>query len=120
MSLIKEHENFNDDIFLNIVDSLIYKEEIDISQYADIDLLNLTMTRIGKIILSDDLSFPNDPLFLSMLYRMPNVPIETRIRALEQSQKLISIPEDIIQEMYNSYEIKENETTKMLSEDAFN
>ena len=117
LSLIKEHENFNDDIFLNIVDSLIYKEEIDISQYADIDLLNLTMTRIGKIILSDDLSFPNDPLFLSMLYRMPNVPIETRIRALEQSQKLISIPEDIIQEMYNSYEIKENETKFSLDSD---
>ena len=117
LSLIKEHENFNDDIFLNIVDSLIYKEEIDISQYADIDLLNLTMTRIGKIILPDDLSFPNDPLFLSMLYRMPNVPIETRIRALEQSQKLISIPEDIIQEMYNSYEIKENETKFSLDSD---
>ena len=117
LSLIKEHENFNDDIFLNIVDSLIYKEEIDISQYTDIDLLNLTMTRIGKIILPDDLSFPNDPLFLSMLYRMPNVPIETRIRALEQSQKLISIPEDIIQEMYNSYEIKENETKFSLDSD---
>ena len=117
LSLIKEHENFNDDIFLNIVDSLIYKEEIDISQYADIDLLNLTMTRIGKIILPDDLSFRNDPLFLSMLYRMPNVPIETRIRALEQSQKLISIPEDIIQEMYNSYEIKENETKFSLDSD---
>jgi hypothetical protein len=48
---------------------------------------------------------------------MPNVPIETRIRALEQSQKLISIPEDIIQEMYNSYEIKENETKFSLDSD---
>ena len=109
LSLIKEHENFNDDIFLNIVDSLIYKEEIDISQYADIDLLNLTMTRIGKITLSDVTTLNDDPLFLSMLYGMPNVSIETRITALEKSQKLISIPKDTIEEIYNSYEVKGHE-----------
>ena len=48
------------------------------------------MTRIGKITLSDVTTLNDDPLFLSMLYGMPNVSIETRITALEKSQKLIS------------------------------
>ena len=109
LSLIKEDKNFNDDDFLSILDNLIYKEDIDGSQFQNINLLNLAMTRIGKITLSDVTSFNDDPLFLSMLYGMPNVSIETRITALEKSQKLISIPKDTIEEIYNSYEVKGNE-----------
>ena len=109
LSLIKEDENFNDNDFLSILDNLIYKEDIDGSQFQDINLLNLAMTRIGKITLSDVTSFNDDPLFLSMLYGMPNVSIETRITALEKLQKLISIPKDTIEEIYNSYEVKGNE-----------
>ena len=109
LSLIKEDKNFNDDDFLSILDNLIYKEDIDGSQFQNINLLNLAMTRIGKITLSDVTSFNDDPLFLSMLYGMPNVSIETRIAALEKSQKLISIPKDTIEEIYNSYEVKGNE-----------
>ena len=89
LSLIKEDKNFNDDDFLSILDNLIYKEDIDGSQFQNINLLNLAMTRIGKITLSDVTTLNDDPLFLSMLYGMPNVSIETRIAALEKSQKLI-------------------------------
>ena len=109
LSLIKEDKNFNDDDFLSILDNLIYKEDIDGSQFQNINLLNLAMTRIGKITLSDVTTLNDDPLFLSMLYGMPNVSIETRITALEKSQNLISIPKDTIEEIYNSYEVKGNE-----------
>ena len=80
-SYYKNKYNFNDDDFLSILDNLIYKEDIDGSQFQNINLLNLAMTRIGKITLSDVTSFNDDPLFLSMLYGMPNVSIETRITA---------------------------------------
>ena len=96
LSLIKEDNEFNDDVFINIVDSLIYKEDIDSSQFYNINLLNLPMPRVGKIALKDDLFINDDPLFMSMLYRMPNATVETRIKVLEKSQKLISVPKDIL------------------------
>ena len=109
ISLIKEDESFSDHDFLNIVDSLIYKENIDSLEFQDLSLLNLIMTRIGKINLDDEFYFPDDPLFLSLIYRMPNVPITARIQALEKSQKLISLPIETIEEIYNSYEVNDSE-----------
>ena len=37
LSLIKEDKNFNDDDFLSILDNLIYKEDIDGSQFQNIN-----------------------------------------------------------------------------------
>ena len=118
LSLIKEDNEFNDDVFINIVDSLIYKEDIDSSQFYNINLLNLPMPRVGKIALKDDLFINDDPLFMSMLYRMPNATVETRIKVLEKSQKLISVPKDIIEEIFNSYEVKENEIQLSLNDEV--
>ena len=55
---------------------------------------------------------------MSMLYRMPNATVETRIKVLEKSQKLISVPKDIIEEIFNSYEVKENEIQLSLNDEV--
>ena len=117
ISLIKENDNFDDKEFLNIIENLIYGEEIDSQVLTNLNLLNLAMTRIGKINLSEDLSFREEPLFYSMLYRMPNVPIKVRLQALEKSQKLINIPLDVVEEIYNSYEPTEEEMNIPLDDD---
>ena len=109
LSLIKEEKKFNDNDFLNLIESLIYKEEIESSQFSNLNLLNLAMTRIGKIKLNEGLYFKNNPLFYTMLYRMPNVPIETRIETLEKSQKLINLPAEAVEEIYNSYQVTDEE-----------
>ena len=109
LSLIKEETKFNDNDFLNLIESLIYKEEIESSQFSNLNLLNLAMTRIGKIKLNEGLYFKNNPLFYTMLYKMPNVPIETRIETLEKSQKLINLSAEVVEEIYNSYQVTDEE-----------
>tara|TARA_Y100000590_G_C15604786_1_gene971554 strand:+ start:3 stop:1259 length:1257 start_codon:yes stop_codon:yes gene_type:complete len=109
LALLKEDKNFNDDKFLTIIDSLIYKEEIDNQTLDELDLLNLAMTRVANINLKENYNLNAEPLLLSMIYRMPNVPIKLRIEAIEKSKKLLNIPVDIIEEIYNSYEIEEKD-----------
>jgi len=49
ISLLKENKNFNDENFLKIIDSLIYKDEINDENLINLDLLNLVMTRVANI-----------------------------------------------------------------------
>ena len=109
LSLLKEEKNFNDENFLKIIDSLIYKEEINDESLNDLNLLNLSMTRVANINIKDNYILNEDPLFLSMIYRMPNVPIKIRIEAIEKSKKLLNLPIETIEEIYNSYDLKEKD-----------
>tara|TARA_Y100001960_G_scaffold331483_1_gene428632 strand:+ start:1847 stop:3613 length:1767 start_codon:yes stop_codon:yes gene_type:complete len=109
LSLLKEEKNFNDENFLKIIDSLIYKEEINDESLNDLSLLNLSMTRVANINIKDNYILNEDPLFLSMIYRMPNVPIKIRIEAIEKSKKLLNLPIETIEEIYNSYDLKEKD-----------
>ena len=109
LSLLKEEKNFNDENFLKIIDSLIYKEEINDESLNDLSLLNLSMTRVANINIKDNYILNEDPLFLSMIYRMPNVPIKIRIEAMEKSKKLLNLPIETIEEIYNSYDLKEKD-----------
>ena len=109
ISLLKEDENFNDDIFLKIVDSLIYKEEIDGEQLLDLNLLNLVMTRVANISIKESYVLSDNPLLLTMIYRMPNAPIKLRIEAIEKSKKLLNLPIETIEEIYNSYDLEEKD-----------
>ena len=109
LSLLKEEKNFNDENFLKIIDSLIYKEEINDESLNDLSLLNLSMTRVANINIKDNYILNEDALFLSMIYRMPNVPIKIRIEAIEKSKKLLNLPIETIEEIYNSYDLKEKD-----------
>ena len=109
ISLIKEDENFNDDDFLKIIDSLIYKEEMDGEDLSNLNILNLVMTRIANINIKENYVLSNDPLLLTMIYRMPNAPIKLRIEAIEKSKKLLNLPIETIEEIYNSYDLKEKD-----------
>ena len=44
-----------------------------------------------------------------MIYRMPNAPIKLRIEAMEKSKKLLNLPTETIEEIYNSYDVKEKD-----------
>ena len=48
---------------------------------------------------------------------MPNVPIKLRIEAIEKSKKLLNLPTETIEEIYNSYEIDEKDKKISLDED---
>ena len=109
LSLLKEEKNFNDENFLKIIDSLVYKEEINNESLDDLSLLNLAMTRIANINIKESYILKEDPLLLSMIYRMPNVPIKLRIEAIEKSKKLLNLPTETIEEIYNSYDVKEKD-----------
>ena len=87
LTLLKEDNNFNDINFITIIDSLIYKEEISNQNFNNLDLLTLAMTRVANINLKESYILKDDPLFLTMIYRMPNVPIKLRIEAIEKSKK---------------------------------
>ncbi len=117
LSLLKEDNNFNDNKFLKIIDSLVYKEEIDNKDLDDLNLLNLAMTRVANINLKEDYVLKNNPLLLSMIYRMPNAPIKLRIEAIERSKKLINLPIETIEEIYNSYELSKKDIKISLNED---
>ena len=107
--MLKDEEDFNDDNFLKIIDSLLYKEEITDENLNDLNLLNLVMTRVANISIKESYILKEDPLFLAMIYRMPNVPIKIRIEAIEKSKKLLNLPIEVIEEIYNSYEVKEKD-----------
>ena len=109
ISLLKEDQNFNDDNFLEIIDSLIYKEEIKSGNLFDLDLLNLVMTRVANINIKESYVLNDNPLFLTMIYRMSNAPIKLRIEAIEKSKKLLNLPIETIEEIYNSYDLKEKD-----------
>ena len=109
LTLLKEDKDFNDESFLKIIDSLIYKEEIKDENLFDLDLLNLAMTRVANISIKDGYVLKEEPLFLTMIYRMPNVPIKLRIEAIEKSKQLLNLPIETIEEIYNSYEIEEKD-----------
>ena len=109
LSLLKEEKNFNDENFLKIIDSLIYKEEINDENLIDLNLLNLAMTRVANINIKDGYLLKDEPLFLTMIYRMPNVPIKLRIEAIEKSKKLLNLPIETIEEIYNSYDLEEKD-----------
>ena len=106
LSLLKEEKNFNDENFLKIIDSLIYKDEINDESLVNLDLLNLAMTRIANINIKESYVLNDDPLLLTMIYRMPNAPIKLRIEAIEKSKKLLNLPIETIEEIYNSYDLK--------------
>ena len=106
LSLLKEEKNFNDENFLKIIDSLIYKDEINDESLVNLDLLNLVMTRVANINIKESYVLNDDPLLLTMIYRMPNVPIKLRIEAIEKSKKLLNLPIETIEEIYNSYDLK--------------
>ena len=116
LSLLKEEKNFNDQSFLKIIDSLVYKEEINNESLDDLSLLNLAMTRIANINIKESYILKEDPLLLSMIYRMPNVPIKLRIEAIEKSKKLLNLPIETIEEIYNSYDVKEKDKTISLDD----
>ena len=109
LTLLKENKDFNDENFLKIIDSLIYKEEINDENLIDLNLLNLAMSRVANINIKDGYLLKDEPLFLTMIYRMPNVPIKLRIEAIEKSKKLLNLPIETIEEIYNSYEIEEKD-----------
>ena len=109
ISLLKEDKNFNDDNFLEIIDSLIYKEEIEGENLFDLNLLNLVMTRVANINIKESYVLNDNPLLLTMIYRMSNVPIKLRIEAIEKSKKLLNLPIETIEEIYNSYDLKEKD-----------
>ncbi len=109
LTLLKEETNFNDENFLKIIDSLVYKEEINDENLDELNLLNLAMTRVANINIKENYVLKEDPLFLTMIYRMPNVPIKLRIEAIEKSKKLLNLPTDTIEEIYNSYDVKEKD-----------
>ena len=108
-TLLKEDSNFNDINFITIIDSLIYKEEISNQNFNNLDLLTLAMTRVANINLKESYILKDDPLFLTMIYRMPNVPIKLRIEAIEKSKKLLNLPIETIEEIYNSYDLEEKD-----------
>ena len=109
LTLLKEETNFNDENFLKIIDSLVYKEEINDENLDELNLLSLAMTRVANINIKENYVLKEDPLFLTMIYRMPNVPIKLRIEAIEKSKKLLNLPTDTIEEIYNSYDVKEKD-----------
>ena len=109
LTLLKEDSNFNDINFITIIDSLIYKEEISNQNFNNLDLLTLAMTRVANINLKESYILKDDPLFLTMIYRMPNVPIKLRIEAIEKSKKLLNLPIETIEEIYNSYDLEEKD-----------
>ena len=109
LSLLKEEKNFNDENFLKIIDSLIYKDEINDESLVDLDLLNLVMTRVANINIKDSYVLDDDPLLLTMIYRMPNAPIKLRIEAIEKSKKLLNLPIETIEEIYNSYDLEKKD-----------
>ena len=109
LSLLKEEKGFNDENFLIIIDSLVYKEEISDESLDDLNLLNLAMTRIANISIKESYILKEDPLVLTMIYRMPNAPIKLRIEAMEKSKKLLNLPTETIEEIYNSYDVKEKD-----------
>ena len=109
LSLLKEEKNFNDENFLKIIDSLIYKDEINDENLINLDLLNLVMTRVANINIKESYVLNDDPLLLTMIYRMPNAPIKLRIEAIEKSKKLLNLPIETIEEIYNSYDLKEKD-----------
>ena len=109
LTLLKEETNFNDENFLKIIDSLVYKEEINDENLDELNLLNLAMTRVANVNIKENYVLKEDPLFLTMIYRMPNVPIKLRIEAIEKSKKLLNLPTDTIEEIYNSYDVKEKD-----------
>ena len=117
LTLLKEKKDFSDENFFKIIDSLIYNEEIKDENLFNLDLLNLAMTRIANINIKEGYVLKEDPLFLTMIYRMPNVPIKLRIEAIEKSKKLLNLPTETIEEIYNSYEIDENDKKISLDED---
>lgn len=86
VSLLKEEKNFNDENFLKIIDSLIYKDEINDESLVNLDLLNLVMTRVANINIKESYVLNDDPLLLTMIYRMPNAPIKLRIEAIENQK----------------------------------
>ncbi len=106
LSLLKEEKNFNDENFLKIIDSLIYKDEINDESLVNLNLLNLVMTRVANINIKESYVLNDDPLLLTMIYRMPNAPIKLRIEAIEKSKKLLNLPIETIEEIYNSYDLK--------------
>jgi hypothetical protein len=67
------------------------------------------MTRVANVNIKENYVLKEDPLFLTMIYRMPNVPIKLRIEAIEKSKKLLNLPTDTIEEIYNSYDVKEKD-----------
>ena len=109
LSLLKEEKNFNDENFLKIIDSLIYKDEINDENLINLDLLNLVMTRVANINIKESYVLNDDPLLLTMIYRMPNAPIKLRIEAIEKSKKLLNLPIETIEEIYNSYDLEEKD-----------
>ena len=109
VSLLKEEKGFNDENFLKIIESLIYKDEINDESLFNLDLLNLAMTRIANINIKESYVLNDDPLLLTMIYRMPNVPIKLRIEAIEKSKKLLNLPIETIEEIYNSYDLNEKD-----------
>ena len=106
LSLLKEEKNFNDENFLKIIDSLIYKDESNDESLVNLNLLNLVMTRVANINIKESYVLNDDPLLLTMIYRMPNAPIKLRIEAIEKSKKLLNLPIETIEEIYNSYDLK--------------
>ena len=110
LSLLKEEKNFNDENFLKIIDSLIYKDEINDESLVNLNLLNLVMTRVANINIKESYVLNDDPLLLTMIYRMPNAPIKLRIEAIEKSKKLLNLPIETIEEIYNSYDLKSKYT----------
>ena len=109
LTLLKEDNNFNDENFLKIIDSLLYKEELISENLDNLDLLNLAITRVANISIKENYVLKEDPLFLTMVYRMPNVPIKLRIEAIEKSKKLLNLPIETIEEIYNSYDIEKKD-----------
>ena len=102
VSLLKEEKNFNDE-------NLIYKDEINDESLVNLNLLNLAMTRIANINIKESYVLNDDPLLLTMIYRMPNAPIKLRIQAIEKSKKLLNLPIETIEEIYNSYDLGEKD-----------
>ena len=109
LSLLKEEKNFNDENFLKIIDSLIYKDESNDESLVNLNLLNLVMTRVANINIKESYVLNDNPLLLTMIYRMPNAPIKLRIEAIEKSKKLLNLPIETIEEIYNSYDLGEKD-----------
>ena len=109
LTLLKENKDFYDKNFLTIIDSLVYKEDINDQSFDDLNLLNLAMTRVANINIKESYILKDDPLLLTMIYRMPNVPIKLRIEAIEKSKKLLNLPIETIEEIYNSYDLQEKD-----------
>ena len=64
---------------------------------------------IANINIKESYVLNDDPLLLTMIYRMPNAPIKLRIEAIEKSKKLLNLPIETIEEIYNSYDLKEKD-----------